>query len=110
MNRMGTPRLSPDRRRLSAFLKDLRARARLSGEQLGATLGWSQSKVSKIENGRTKPSSADIEAWAEATGATAAQRAELLELAETVADEVRSWSTAHAAGIAQRQREVADVE
>lgn len=107
---MASPRVSPERRRLMALLRDLRGHARLTGEELGNAVGWSQSKVSKIENGRTRPSADDITTWADATRATTEQRGELLELALAVANEARSWSTAHEGGLARRQREIADVE
>ncbi|MBV9846091.1 MAG: helix-turn-helix transcriptional regulator [Kutzneria sp.] len=104
------PRVSPEHRRLMEALRDLRCQAGLSGEQFGHTLGWSQSKVSKIENGRTKPSIDDVTTWVNRTNAAPEWRTELLELAQSVANEARSWSTAHEAGLAERQREIADVE
>lgn len=107
---MPAPRVSPAHRRLITALRDLRDHVGLSGEELGKALGWSQSKVSKIENGRTKPSTHDVVTWAGATHTTPERRAELLELAITVANEARSWSATHEAGLAARQREIADVE
>lgn len=107
---MATPRVSSEHRRLMTALRDLRIEAGLSGEHLGKAVGWSQSKVSKIENGRTKPSTDDIVTWADATHAPSARRNELVELATSVANEARSWSAAHEAGLAERQREIADVE
>lgn len=107
---MAALRGSPEHRRLMAALRDLRSQADLSGEKLGQRVGWSQAKVSKIENGRTKPSIDDVAVWANATGAAPDRRTEVLELAGTVANQARSWSTAHEAGLAERQREIADVE
>lgn len=37
---------------VAARLRALRARAGLSGDQLGERLGWAQSKVSRIETGK----------------------------------------------------------
>lgn len=102
------PRVSHEHRRLMGMLNDLRRRAGLSGEELGRTVGWSQSKVSKIESGRTKPSVNDVRTWIDATGATEEQRAELPELAQAL--EARRWSSVHEAGLAERQREIAEVE
>lgn len=58
-----------DRRRAAAVLRGLRADAGLSTTQLAERLGWSQSKVSKTELGRTTPSPEDADAWARATDA-----------------------------------------
>lgn len=53
---------------LAERLNGLREAAGLTGEALAGTLGWSPSKVSKIQNGRQLPSAKDIRAWAGATG------------------------------------------
>jgi transcriptional regulator with XRE-family HTH domain len=107
---MEMPRLSPERRRLAASLKDLRRAAGLSGEQLGAALGWSQSKVSKIENARTRPSVSDVEAWANVTRASAELRSELTVLAELTAVDAQSWRVAQEAGLTRLQQEMAEIE
>ncbi|MEV0409210.1 helix-turn-helix transcriptional regulator [Streptomyces sp. NPDC050448] len=46
---------------LASLLRDLRKRAGLSGDRLAARCNMSQSKVSRIENGRTRPSLVDVE-------------------------------------------------
>ncbi|SRR5216683_4647440 len=107
---MDMPRLSSERRRLAASLKDLRRAAGLSGEQLGAALGWSQSKVSKIENTRTRPAIADVEAWANVTRAGSELRAELIALADLIAVDVQSWRAVQEAGLTRRQQEMAEIE
>lgn len=57
---------------LAERLRRLREDAGLTGDQLGADLGWregtAQGKVSKIERGVQLPSEADIEGWARVTG------------------------------------------
>lgn len=53
---------------LATRLKALRARAGLSGQGLADVLGWSPSKVSRVENGRTLPSADDVRAWAGGCG------------------------------------------
>ena len=98
-----------DRRRLAAELRRLRDAGGLSGQRLGDLLGWSQSKVAKIENGRTRPSVADVEAWAAATGVGEDARAELAALAESVATDARPWSSRHGT-LAARNLEIAQVE
>jgi transcriptional regulator with XRE-family HTH domain len=98
-----------DRRRLASELRRLREAGGLSGQRLGELLGWSQSKVTKIENGRTRPSAADVEVWAAATGASDDARAELAALAEAVATHARSWSSRHGT-LASRNLEIAQFE
>src|SRR5690348_15657434 len=53
---------------LAERLNGLRETAGLTGEALAGMLGWSSSKVSKIQNGRQLPTAKDIQAWADATG------------------------------------------
>jgi transcriptional regulator with XRE-family HTH domain len=48
-------------RRLAHELRLLRTAAELNGRDVAATLGWSPSKVSRIENGRTGISEGDLE-------------------------------------------------
>jgi transcriptional regulator with XRE-family HTH domain len=99
-----------ERQRLAAALRALRRDAGLSGEGLAGLLGWSQSKVSKIENGRTRPAVADVMAWADATGAGEEARSALVGLVEAASAQTVSWWASHRAGLAARQREVAEVE
>ena len=67
---------------MAEVLRGLRVDAGLSTTQLARRLGWSQSKVSKTERGVTLPPPADVEAWANATGASTELRAELRMLAD----------------------------
>lgn len=98
------------RRQLGALLRDLRTGAGLTGEELGARCGWTQSKVSKIETGRTVPHVADVEAWTRATEAPDDIRAELVERAEAVLTEVSIWRTELQEGLAAKQRQVGQLE
>ncbi|HUK68337.1 MAG TPA: helix-turn-helix transcriptional regulator [Streptosporangiaceae bacterium] len=101
-----------DLRRLAAALKTMRLRSGKSTASLAQDLGWSQSMVSRIENGRRHARVAEAAAWADATNADDRARAELLALAEAVgaAVEVRSWWDLHARGLARRQHEIAELE
>jgi transcriptional regulator with XRE-family HTH domain len=101
---------SGDRERLAAALKQLRLRSGLSGEALGKALGWSQSKVSKLENGARGATPDDVAAWMSVTGAQIDQREDLATLAESAANRVASWWQSHARGIAARQGEIAEAE
>ena len=47
-------------RQLAAELRRLRDALRLTGEEVAERLGWSPSKVSRIETGTTAPSAADL--------------------------------------------------
>jgi transcriptional regulator with XRE-family HTH domain len=101
--------MSP-RRRLAALLRDLRVGSGLTGEELGARCGWTQSKVSKIETGRTVVQVADVEAWARATGAPDKVRADLAERAEAALTEASTWRAELQQGLAAKQRQVAQLE
>ncbi|TQN32217.1 helix-turn-helix protein [Haloactinospora alba] len=98
------------RARLARVLRTLRLDSGRSGEQLASALGWSQSKVSKIERERTRPSGSDAEVWLQACEADAATRAEVVELVEAALVDARHWRAAHHEGLARRQREVGYAE
>lgn len=87
---MPRPQPSADRRRLAAALKALREDTGLSGERFGAPHGWSQGKVSKIENARTVPDPEDVETWVSAAGHPE-QAGELVALAKSVAVQSRGY-------------------
>ncbi|MGQ0773938.1 MAG: helix-turn-helix domain-containing protein [Pseudonocardiales bacterium] len=99
-----------DRRRAAAMLRALRADAGLSTTQLAGQLGWSQSKVSKTELGRTTPSPEDADAWARATGASSATREELRVLAERAATRLTAWRRELAPGRRRMQQDIQRLE
>lgn len=101
---------SPSQRRLAAALKQLRARSGLSTTELGRALGWTQTRVSRAENATRRVSLVEALAWADATSAPPDLRAEVTELAEGAARDVRSWWSVHAGGLADRQHEIAALE
>jgi transcriptional regulator with XRE-family HTH domain len=96
---------TPERLRLAARLKELREGTGQSAETFGTARGWSQSKVSKIENARTVPSPEDVEAWATAGAAGAGLTAELVALAEAVGTETRRWAGRRHGTLAARSEE-----
>jgi transcriptional regulator with XRE-family HTH domain len=102
--------ISMQRRRLAQALRKLRLDIGYSGDRLAGMLGWTQSKVSKIETGRTRPSPQDVDAWASATGASPEDRQSLVALATAVRDEPVNLRDAHQGGLALRQREIAELE
>lgn len=107
---MGQPP-TPAQARLAAILRGLRDGAGLTTYELADRLGWSQARVTRIENMRTRRFAAsDVDQWAETTGAPAPVRAELAQLVYEASTEARSWHISHRAGLAARQREMAEME
>jgi transcriptional regulator with XRE-family HTH domain len=101
--------LSADRRQLAAALKEMREDTGLSAERFGELNGWSQGKVSKIENGRTVPSPEDVGAWV--TSARHPERtAELAALAESVATQTRGYGGRRRDTLAARAEEAGVAE
>lgn len=76
---------------LADRLRSMRERAGLSGKQLAEAAGWAPSKVSRLENGRQMPSSADLDTWARATGADPAAAQELMHLLDDVQTAHQDW-------------------
>ncbi len=70
----------PQRTRLAARLKDLRAGKFRSGNQFAAHIGWPQPRVSKIETGAQRPSAQDVRVWVAAVGEGPEVEAELLAM------------------------------
>ncbi len=66
----------------------------LTPEAAAAQLGWSRSKVSRIETGRTMASRSDVAAVCDLYGANSSERAGLIQLASEVRQ--RGWWTAYA--------------
>jgi transcriptional regulator with XRE-family HTH domain len=81
-------------RQLAAELRRLRDAATLTGEETASRLGWSPSKISRIENGQTPPSPADLRRLLDLYEATGSQR-ERLELLGRSASQ-RGWWDAYA--------------
>jgi len=69
------------RRRLAAELRRLRELADLTGEDVAERLGWSASKVSRIELYRTGVKTADLTKLLDLYGVSGTHQAELLALA-----------------------------
>ncbi|MEU3824833.1 helix-turn-helix transcriptional regulator [Streptomyces sp. NPDC029080] len=85
---------------LGRRLRELRVESpdgRLTGVQLAQRLGWQQSKISKLENGRQTPTDADLRAWADATGQPAVF-AELRGRLKGFESQIRSWRRQLSAG------------
>lgn len=97
------------RRRLGAELRTLRDRAGLTGEQVIERVGWpSASKLSRIENGRTRPDLSDVLDLLDLYGATGAEREKLIAIARDAAN-TRGWWRSFAE-LGHRQRGYAELE
>ncbi|MGK5533663.1 helix-turn-helix domain-containing protein [Streptomyces sp. URMC 129] len=84
-----------DRKDLAEALKALRIASGLSGERLAVRCGISQSKVSRIETGRTLPTVVDVQLMLKALGVddeTADDLVSLARRANTEYEDVRSWA------------------
>lgn len=97
-------------RRLGLALRGLRLDAGMTGHQLAAQAGLSQSTVSRLELGQALPSPADVDGWARVTRASREQHAELRKLAEAAAVETISWSKAARRGLPELQQDVHELE
>lgn len=102
--------LAEDRQRLAATLHDLRVGADLSTTQLANRLGWSQSKVSKTERGRTLPQPEDVAAWAVATGTDNVLHGELVAIATRAGWQATEWRRELAPGRQRKQEEIQRLE
>ncbi|PWU48603.1 hypothetical protein DLJ46_11575 [Micromonospora globispora] len=97
------------RERVAAELKRIREGVGVSGEEVAAALGWSQPKVSRIENARIAVSTRDLATLLHYYGVPEEVRAELLTM--TAGDEgIGGAWLVRAGGVTRRQGEVAAIE
>ncbi len=71
---------------------------------MAARLGWAQSKVSRLENGKQTATADDVTAWAYAVGAPDQQRDDLIVELRSVRFEYATWRRQLRSGTARRQR------
>jgi len=98
------------RRRLGAELRHLREQAYRSGQDVAESLGWSQSKVSRIEQARTLPSVADVQALLRELRVPVKDQERLLQLAEDAVGEPGTWRNSTGAGLTRRQQDFVALE
>ncbi|MPZ66105.1 MAG: helix-turn-helix domain-containing protein [Pseudonocardiaceae bacterium] len=103
---------NPDRARLAARFRELRAATGLSGNRFAQRLDWVQSRVSKLETGVQIPTEADIAAWVEHTDAGADAATELATLLERARVEYSTWKDAYrkAGGAGGKQADIRQLE
>ncbi|GAB2549173.1 helix-turn-helix domain-containing protein [Nocardia heshunensis] len=94
---------------LGARLRELRRAAGLTGRRLAELSGWHESKVSKIEYGRIKPSDADVRAYCEYT-ATANQLPDLLATLHNIDAAYLEWRRVLNTGHKRRQQKSLKLE
>lgn len=86
-----SPRSSPTarRRRLATALRQLREESDLNCTEAGKAVGWSESKISRIETGRIKIAQPDLEILLDLYEVTGDTRASLLTMARQATH--RGW-------------------
>jgi len=69
-------------RRLADELRRLRRQARLTGKEVATRLGWSEAKLSRIENGLARVKGSDLDAFMDLYAVAEPRRSELGALAD----------------------------
>jgi transcriptional regulator with XRE-family HTH domain len=97
------------RRRLGAELRRLREAARLTGEQVIEKVGWaSASKLSRLENGRSRPDVKDVIDLLDLYRVEGPLREDLIGITREAGD-MRGWLRSYPV-MTQRQRGYAELE
>jgi transcriptional regulator with XRE-family HTH domain len=99
----GEPPLRP-RERLGQELRALRLRAGLSGEELAARIGTSQSRVSRTETARYRADLEMVRRWLDATDADTGTRDRLRELADDALVEATTYRLIFRGSLATEQQ------
>ncbi|MFR9723878.1 helix-turn-helix domain-containing protein [Streptomyces sp. MS19] len=97
-------------RELAAMLKRLRRQAGLSGARLAARCHMSQSKISRIEGNKSRPSLLDVEQILRALDATPAIAAEAMALARIAQTEWQDGRALRRKGLDKKQLQLAGLE
>lgn len=98
------------RHELAATLRGLRQDVPISTTDLGKRLGWSQSRVSRIERGVALPKPDDVRAWCDAVRADPDVRSRLMDLADQLTVQLTEWRRELAPGRRRKQAEIHDLE
>ncbi|WP_410663660.1 helix-turn-helix domain-containing protein [Amycolatopsis sp. lyj-84] len=106
-----SPHPGSDRARLATKLREIRATTGLSGNQFAKTLGWPQSRVSKIETAAQFPTGEDVTRWLAAADAVTEEDVvtELLKRARVESVSFRQ-EFRKSGGATARQRSVRELE
>ena len=103
-----SPSVQKAREALAGRLSEIRKDAELSGRELAARCGWSESKSSRIENAKTPPSDADIKAWCRACDA-GDQVADLIAANRQSAGAHVQWRRLQRSGLRRLQESTGDL-
>ncbi|WP_030413399.1 Scr1 family TA system antitoxin-like transcriptional regulator [Streptomyces sp. NRRL S-1448] len=95
---------------LAAMLKRLRKQAGLSGVRLAVRCQMSQSKISRIEGNKIRPSLVDVEQILRGVGASPALAAEVMAVARIAQTEWQDRKSLHRKGLDKKQLELARLE
>lgn len=95
---------------LGRELRRLRRLKGWTGPQLAEMLGWSQSKVSRLETGQRSAALADVMAWLNATETDGAPRKRVLDLAESLLGQVTGLRALHQGSLVRRQVELQSMD
>lgn len=98
------------RHELAATLRGLRQDTPISTTALGELLGWSQSRVSRIERGVALPKPDDVRAWCDAVCADPDVRRHLMDLSDQLTVELTEWRRELAPGRRRKQAEIQELE
>lgn len=92
------------RKQLGQALKRRRKHSGMSGEQLAHSLGTTQSKVSRTENGVFRPDLDVVRRWLEITATGPAEAEQILKLADDAATEIAEYRDIFRGSLANSQR------
>ncbi|MGN5633516.1 helix-turn-helix domain-containing protein [Streptomyces sp. AC154] len=103
-------RLDQSGRELAAILKRLRRRAGLSGVRLAARCNMSQSKISRIEGNKSRPSLLDVQQILRALDVSPAVAGEVMSLARIAQTEWQDGRVLRRKGLDKKQLQLAGLE
>ncbi|KAB8169751.1 helix-turn-helix domain-containing protein [Streptomyces sp. 3MP-14] len=103
-------KLDQSGRELAAILRRLREEAGLSGVRLAARCNMSQSKISRIEGNKSRPSLLDVEQLLRGLDAPPALAADVMALARIAQTEWQDGRTLRRKGIDKKQGQLAGLE
>ncbi|MEU5430936.1 helix-turn-helix transcriptional regulator [Streptomyces olivoreticuli] len=93
------------RKAIAGRLSDIKKDAGLTGQELAERCGWHPAKSSRIANGKTLPSDADIRLWCVACGAED-QIDDLIAASRTAESMYTEWKRVHRTGMRKSQEDV----
>ncbi|MFJ1455130.1 helix-turn-helix domain-containing protein [Nocardia sp. N2S4-5] len=98
-----TSSLDEAKEALGARLRELRLEAGITGTDLAKRAGWHQTKVSKIEYGKTKPTEEDIRVWCSHTDSEN-QVPDLIATVRNIESAYLEWRRVLGTGVKRRQQ------